>query len=67
VAEVFGRVAFVEQPLVMYRRHGRNASSTAEPSRATLAMRLRWRLTLAAALIGRRVGLRRTDAAPLRP
>ncbi len=54
VAEAFGRVAFVEQVLVLYRRHGANASSTAESSRATWCTRIRWRARLLWALVARR-------------
>lgn len=53
VADAFGRVVFVPQVLVLYRRHGANASSTAEASRATLATRLRWRFDLIRGLIAR--------------
>ncbi|MEO6745827.1 MAG: glycosyltransferase family 2 protein [Caldimonas sp.] len=53
VADAFGRVVFVPQVLVLYRRHGANASSTAEPSRASWPTRLRWRFDLVRGLIGR--------------
>jgi glycosyltransferase involved in cell wall biosynthesis len=53
VADAFGRVVFVPQVLVLYRRHGANASSTAEVSRTSLRTRLRWRLDLVRALMGR--------------
>jgi glycosyltransferase involved in cell wall biosynthesis len=66
VAQAFGRVVFIDEPLVLYRRHGANASSTAEASRAGWATRLRWRATLAAALLQRWLGGRRAGAAPLR-
>ncbi|MEP7056568.1 MAG: glycosyltransferase family 2 protein [Caldimonas sp.] len=56
VAETFGRVAFVPQALVLYRRHGANASSAAEPSQATWATRIRWRATLILGLVGRSFG-----------
>lgn len=53
VAETFCRVSFVDQPLMMYRRHGGNVSSTAERSCATWATRIFWRLNLLIALISR--------------
>jgi len=59
IAESFGRVAFVPQPLVLYRRHGANASTTAEASRASWSQRIRWRLTLLTALLVRRLDQRR--------
>ncbi|MEO7338087.1 MAG: glycosyltransferase family 2 protein [Caldimonas sp.] len=62
VAETFGRVAFVPRPLVLYRRHGGNASTTAEASRASWGTRLRWRAVLAAALARRRFERRRSPA-----
>lgn len=54
VAERFGSVAFVREPLVLYRRHGSNLTPTAERSTATSLQRLRWRAALAAALLARR-------------
>ena len=57
VGEAFGKVAFIPDPLVLYRRHGANASTTAEPSQASWTTRIRWRWTLATALIGRRLGV----------
>jgi glycosyltransferase involved in cell wall biosynthesis len=63
VGESFGRVRFLRQPLLLYRRHGGNASTTAERSTAGWTKRLRWRARLAAALIARRLhGRRRADA-----
>ena len=59
VGEAFGTVAFIPEKLVLYRRHGANMSTTASPSQATWAVRLRWRFTLIAALIGRRFGFDR--------
>jgi glycosyltransferase involved in cell wall biosynthesis len=53
VAEAFGRVSFVPQVLVLYRRHEANASSTAEASRASWPTKLRWRLDLVRSLLGR--------------
>jgi len=55
VAESFGRASFIDAPLIMYRRHGGNVSSASEPSTASLLTRLRWRLSLASALIRRRL------------
>jgi glycosyltransferase involved in cell wall biosynthesis len=60
VAEAFGRVVFIPEPLVLYRRHGANASSTAEPSRAGWTTRIGWRATLACALASRTLRRRRT-------
>ena len=62
VGETFGRVAFIPEKLVLYRRHGANMSTTASPSEAAWAVRIRWRLTLVAALVGRRFGIRRRHA-----
>jgi glycosyltransferase involved in cell wall biosynthesis len=62
VGEAFGKVAFIPDKLVLYRRHGANASTTAGPSQASWATRLRWRWTLAAALLERRLGLGRRPA-----
>lgn len=53
VAESFGRTAFLPQPLLLYRRHGSNASTTAQPSTASWHTRLAWRALLVRALIAR--------------
>lgn len=55
VAESFGRASFIDTPLLMYRRHGGNVSSASEPSTTSFLTRLRWRLSLATALIRRRL------------
>ena len=62
VAETFGRPAFLPQALMLYRRHGANASSAGEPSRAGWFQQLRWRGQMAAALLRRRWGPRRASA-----
>ena len=64
VGESFGRVAFVSEALVLYRRHGANTSTTAGRSQATGWTRIRWRFALATALLGRRFGARRQTATP---
>ena len=43
VAEKHGRCCFLAEPLLLYRRHGDNASSTSEKSRLTKAEQLRYR------------------------
>ncbi len=53
-AEIFGSVAFIKQPLMMYRRHGNNVTQTAERSRASWITRLRWRAILFGALVYRK-------------
>ena len=58
VAEAFGSVALLPMPLVLYRRHEANASSTAGRSSASPALQLVWRLRLASALAQRRFGPR---------
>lgn len=57
VAETFGDVAFIDQPLMMYRRHSSNMSQTTERSSATWTTRLHWRVGLLGALIRRRFNL----------
>lgn len=61
VAERWGSSLFLPQPLLLYRRHGRNASPTAERSDAGIRQRLAWRWTLIAALFAR--GFRRSRRA----
>ena len=58
IAETTGRVVFIDRPLVMYRRHGSNASPTAERSNASWITRLRWRGGLVFALVFRKLGWR---------
>jgi len=53
VAEAFGTVCFLPTPLVMYRRHGNNASSTSGQSTASLARQLAWRARIATGLARR--------------
>lgn len=57
IAESFGSVVFIRQPLMMYRRHGGNVSPTAERSRVAWAIRFHWRVDLCFALIQRRFNL----------
>jgi glycosyltransferase involved in cell wall biosynthesis len=52
MADLKGRVCFVEEVLVMYRRHGANATY-AVVSEASFAQQLRWRLGMARALLAR--------------
>lgn len=63
VAEAWGRTVFIPQVLMLYRRHGANASSTAEASRVGSMQKLRWRWQLLVALNGRRLR-RRTGNEP---
>lgn len=55
IAETFGSATFIHQPLMMYRRHGRNASPTTERSRVAWLTRLRWRAILLGALVYRKL------------
>lgn len=55
IAEIFGSVAFIDQPLMMYRRHGGNASSTTERSHASWIARICWRVNLMGALVWRKL------------
>jgi glycosyltransferase involved in cell wall biosynthesis len=54
VAQMCGRVEFIDEPLMLYRRHGANASSASERSRAGIAQKMRWRASLVMALAARR-------------
>lgn len=46
VAEKYGTVLFLNEPLIYYRRHGNNVSSTTEKSKYTLLKKLQFRLIL---------------------
>jgi glycosyltransferase involved in cell wall biosynthesis len=54
VGQAFGRVVFLPQPLLLYRRHGANASTAAQASTASWSTRIRWRLRLVSALAARK-------------
>ena len=54
VGQTFCRVVFLDQPLLLYRRHGTNASTAAGASTASWSMRIRWRLRLVSALMRRK-------------
>jgi glycosyltransferase involved in cell wall biosynthesis len=56
VGEAFGRVVFVAQALVLYRRHSANASTAAQASTAAWTTRIRWRACLSWALLARKFG-----------
>lgn len=53
VAELFGKVEFLPQPLVLYRRHDSNASTTSERSSVSRSKQLRWRTSLMCSLLCR--------------
>ena len=53
VAETIGKVNFINEPLLLYRRHGKNASPTAEKSRFNLYQQIKFRLALFFLLITR--------------
>ncbi len=46
VAELVGKVKFLDEPLILYRRHASNASATAEVSKSPLLTKIRWRSIL---------------------
>lgn len=66
VAQCSGHVVFLDTPLSLYRRHGANASSASEPSRASFVTQLRERLWLVRALASRHLlfGANRSRAVP---
>jgi len=47
IGELTGTVAFIEEPLMNYRRHGRNASLASQKSTISLTRRLLWRFSIA--------------------
>lgn len=51
VAEIYGKVTLVQVPLLLYRRHGANASQTTQSSKTSFIKRLIWRLYLMRSLI----------------
>ncbi|WP_197026494.1 glycosyltransferase [Hylemonella gracilis] len=53
ILECTGRVKFIAEPLVLYRRHGANVSITSERSRNPFWLRIYWRMYLVFNLIGR--------------
>jgi len=63
-AERTAAPVFVDVPLVLYRRHGANASPTSERSRASRRTQLSWRLALIRATLARHGILARRIAGP---
>ena len=55
VAESMGQVRYIDEPLLLYRRHGRNASPTTTRSTVPLIMRLYWRIYMASQLLARSI------------
>lgn len=50
LAEVHGEAMFIDQTLMLYRRHGGNASPTSEKSTVSWRLRWQWRMYLAVEL-----------------
>jgi glycosyltransferase involved in cell wall biosynthesis len=46
IAETVGKVGFIREPLILYRRHGKNASPTAEKSNFSLYQQIKFRMVL---------------------
>lgn len=46
VAELLGAVCFLDQPLILYRRHGGNASLASTRSTFSLVKQIRWRIDM---------------------
>lgn len=53
IAELVGNVAFIDDKLVLYRRHGKNVSSSSEASRNGLVKIILWRVVIIKALLSR--------------
>jgi glycosyltransferase involved in cell wall biosynthesis len=64
VANATGRVRFVPDVTLLYRRHGASASPTAGPSHFSRRAQMRHRLRFATALAARLISLRRTGSRP---
>ena len=61
VSELYGKPFFLEEPLVLYRRYGSNASPTSEKSSASTATKYKWRYHLVKSLIQRRTQIFRNS------
>lgn len=59
IGEVIGKVIFLDNNLILYRRHDSNASITGKKSTFPLIIRLKWRFILAKEIILRYIKLRR--------
>lgn len=55
IAESFGKTVFIDEPLMMYRRHGQNVSSTSERSHAPWSAKFFWRIHLVFWLVFRKL------------
>lgn len=51
VSSHFGRVSIVHQPLIKYRRHSTNYSTTGEASKSSIFLKLKWRLKMISSLL----------------
>jgi glycosyltransferase involved in cell wall biosynthesis len=55
LADAFGkRIVFLDQPLLLYRRHGSNASDTGSKSKASLLKKIQWRVDMLRCVLHRR-------------
>lgn len=55
IGESFGNTVFIENKLIKYRRHGNNASPTAEKSRYSIYNKMRFRINILTSLILRKL------------
>lgn len=53
IAELAGDVSFIDDKLVLYRRHGKNVSSSSEDSNNGFTKRILWRLVIIKSLLFR--------------
>lgn len=58
VAELVGKVKFLDEPLILYRRHANNASATAKESKSSVLTKIRWRCILIKELVIRYVKIK---------
>lgn len=52
--ELNGSIKFMNEPLILYRRHGDNASSSSEKSNYSIFYRLKYRIKMLSYLITRK-------------
>ena len=51
VADCVDSVGFIEEPLVLYRRHESNVSDTAKKSTSSFFLKIKWRINMLFSLI----------------
>lgn len=58
LGEIYGKVAFIDEPLMLYRRHGGNVT---DDKHAPVATMLKWRASIVSSVVRRRLSLSKKE------